>query len=69
MLQVDYYKTCKTFYSKKKQEWGEGGGGQNKWKRRTMSSYISTLILFLKPQQSRGNKITIVAREGGGVSN
>jgi hypothetical protein len=55
-------------------ERGVGGGGQNKrkkikWKTRTMSSYISTLFLFLKPQQSRGNKITIVTREGGGVSN
>jgi hypothetical protein len=70
ILQVDYYKTCKTFYSKKKRKWGgplAGGGGVlgNKikgkkiWKRRTMS-YISTLFLFLKPQQSKGNKITVV---------
>ncbi len=36
ILQVDYYKTCKTFYSKKKREWGEGegGGGQNKRKKK-----------------------------------
>jgi len=49
---------------------GRGVGDKIKGKkRRTMSSYISTLFLFLKPQQSRGNKITVVAREGGGVSN
>jgi hypothetical protein len=64
-------KLARLFIPRKSESVGGGGGrgrgqkikGKNKWKRRTMS-YISTLFLFWKPQQSKGNKITVVGKGG-----
>jgi hypothetical protein len=77
ILQVDYYKTCKTFYSKKKKkEKRKSGGGagevgdkiKGKKNGREGQCLTSPLFIFIFENSTiqRGNKITVVASEEGG---